>query len=86
MVHPISIEQIIELMLAVVIGLAHRQQAVKATASQLRSNEPFDVWTEIKQLEKRLRLLVRFQLQEKYKTEDAIYNRVRESFFVGICR
>ena len=82
MVHPISIEQIIELILAAVIGLVHRQQAVKkATASQLRSIEPFDVWTEIKKLEKRLRLLVRFQLQEKYKTEDAIYNRVRESFF-----
>lgn len=77
--NPISIEQVIELMLAAVIGLAHRQQAVKATASQLRSTEPLDVWTEIKKLEKRLRLLVRFQLQEKYKTEDVIYNRVRES-------
>jgi hypothetical protein len=66
-------------MLAAVVGLAHRQQAAKADASLSTRTDPLDVWTEIKKLEKRLRLLVRFQLQEKYNTEDIIYNRVRES-------
>jgi hypothetical protein len=77
--NPISIEQVIELMIASVVGLAHRQQATRAEASQLSRIESLDVWSEIKKLEKRLRLLVRFQLQDKYKTEDEIYNRVRES-------
>jgi len=76
--YPISIEQVIELLLAAVVGLAHRQQATKLD-TEVKRPQRVAVLSEINKLEKRVRLLVRAQLQSKYVSEDAIDKRVRES-------
>jgi len=75
--NPITIEQVIELLIAAVVALAHRRQSARDRAATIPS-ERVDAWSEIRRLEKALRLFVRTRLRDKYKTDDAIYGRVAE--------
>jgi hypothetical protein len=75
--NPITIEQVIELLIAAVVALAHRRQAARSRALS-QYPEHVDAWSEIRRLEKALRLMIRTRLRDKYKTEEAIYDRVRE--------
>ena len=77
--NPISIEQVVELLIAAVVGLAHRRQAARASAVDALSAGSIDAWSEINVTEKRLRLFVRARLQQKYSVEHAINQRVQES-------
>ena len=78
--NPITIEQVIEMLSATVVGLLHRQQAARGNdGGHVSTVEPVDALAEIMKAEKRLRFLVRSQLQKKHKTEYAAYNRMRES-------
>jgi hypothetical protein len=77
--NPISIPQVIELLIAAVVALAHRQQAARADGMDVKAPDAIDARARIKRFEKRLRLFVRGCLQEKYKSEDAISKRVQES-------
>ncbi len=74
--NPITIEQVIELMLASVVGLAHRKQAAMAV-KKARRKEPLDHWLEIKTLEKRLRQFVRSELKKKYVTDDLMHKQIQ---------
>ncbi len=79
--YPISIEQVIEIMIAAVVGLAHRQQAAREEHRyQERGGINFvDAWTAIKKLEKRLRMLLRSELQKQYKVEEKVHERIKEA-------
>jgi hypothetical protein len=74
--NPITIEQVIELLIAAVVALAHRRQAAKGRSIS-QSTEHVDAWPEIRKLEKALRLLIRTRLRGKYQSEEAIYGRMR---------
>src|SRR5207237_1611816 len=75
--NPISLEQVIEIMISGVVGLAHRQQGV-LRPSQPRFTEDVDPLREIKKLERRLRLLVRSELKKKYVSDDKVHRRIQE--------
>jgi hypothetical protein len=77
--NPISIEQVIEILIAAVIALAHRQQTTRAAErEEIETPEHIDTWEEIKKLEKRLRFVIGRQLRRKFKTDAAVASRVQE--------
>lgn len=76
--NPISVEQAIELLTAAVSGLAYRQRAQRASGLEAKRAQPVDCWVAIRNLERRLRLVVDSGLKEKYQFEEAVYDRIRE--------
>ncbi|HZH30523.1 MAG TPA: hypothetical protein VEY11_07145 [Pyrinomonadaceae bacterium] len=76
--NPISIEQVIEIMIAAVVGLAHRQQSANVGMKENTGEGFIDPWPEIKKLEKRLRRLVRSEFQKKYRTDDKVHTRMKD--------
>lgn len=79
--NPISIEQVIEIMIAAVVGLAHRQQAAQEERHYQEHGEIsfINSWDAIKKLEKRMRVLLRSELQKKYKAEEEVHEKIKEA-------